>query len=317
MKVKVSLFILFVIVGIGCSKEEFEPRDYPHVITENALMESNGVVTLQGSIHNNAGHEIVERGFIVHLDWTSTGLISKSAQKIYLCAQQEESDGVFTAKISAGLRAGYTIRYRSCVVSTGQNTETNTVYGEENYFVAKKQPAPTFTSFSNRTASPAGTLLINGTNFSEIKSANTVTIGGYYAKILESTSTSLLVQIPYFEIQKTHPVVVNVGGNTIVSSMDFTILQLYLPSKHPYISRFLPSSAKAGDEIIIQGANFSNTIANQKVYFNHTEATILDITPSAIKVKVPNLPYSNATSAVVWVIREDVSSAPVAFKYVR
>lgn len=55
----------------------------------------------------------------------------------------------------------------------------------------------------------------------------------------------------------------------------------------PSITSFSPTSGPAGTEVTITGSNFSNTAANNTVYFGAAQATITEATTNTLKVIVP------------------------------
>ena len=61
----------------------------------------------------------------------------------------------------------------------------------------------------------------------------------------------------------------------------------------PTVTEFAPSQAEAGDTLTIKGTNFTNDPANVKVKVGVIDATIISITDTEIKVKVPNAAYTS------------------------
>lgn len=79
----------------------------------------------------------------------------------------------------------------------------------------------TVTSFSPTSGTVCSLVTITGTNFSETRNDNVVTIGGNSAEVLSATATELTVAVPFLS---SGPIAVTISGNTITSAESFTVL---------------------------------------------------------------------------------------------
>ncbi|MFA0960680.1 IPT/TIG domain-containing protein [Roseivirga sp. BDSF3-8] len=85
-------------------------------------------------------------------------------------------------------------------------------------------PAPTVSSFSPDSGLEGETITINGTNFSETSSENSVNFSsGVAATVTSASSTSLEVEVPTGAV--SGPVSVTVDGQTGTSTAEFTVLE--------------------------------------------------------------------------------------------
>ena len=77
-------------------------------------------------------------------------------------------------------------------------------------------------NFTPQRGAPRSKVTINGQGFSPIASGNEVRFNGVVASIVSATSTRLVVTVPV--IATTGPISVTVGGATVFTDRDFTIL---------------------------------------------------------------------------------------------
>jgi len=77
----------------------------------------------------------------------------------------------------------------------------------------------------------------------------------------------------------------------------------------PAITRIVPASAPGGSEVVIEGSGFHTTPARNVVFFAGTLATVLEASPSALRVVVPAL----ASDGPVTVHKGEQASNEVAF----
>ncbi len=131
---------------------------------------------------------------------------------------------------------------------------------------------------------PIGTLItIEGTNFSQEESENTVTFNDIEAGINSVTTTQIQAFVPSGIPAGIVQVGVSVNG---VSSNTLPFIVL-----GPTVTSISPTTGPAGSQVIISGTNFSDDRANNTVSFGDTEVPIDDATPVALTVTVPdNLP---------------------------
>lgn len=107
--------------------------------------------------------------------------------------------------------------------------------------------APVISVFSPAQGSAGTTVVITGNNFSTIPSENIVSFNGVASTVTACTATQLMTTVPAGTT--TGKITVTVKGHTATSASDFTIDSLV-------IKDFAPSSAAAGESVVITGSNF-------------------------------------------------------------
>ena len=155
-------------------------------------------------------------------------------------------------------------------------------------------PLPTITSFSPTEGAIETEVIITGTNFSTIVNENIVTFNDNKRALLTNISeNSITAIVP--QGATTGKINLSVNGIEISTTEDFTVTH---PT--PIITLFSPANGISGDEIIINGANFSPIINENTVIFNdNKEAVILDANPNSLKVIVPDDAVTGKISVTV------------------
>ena len=143
---------------------------------------------------------------------------------------------------------------------------------------------PTIASFSPTEGTPGTTVEIIGTNFSTVKTENTVKFNGASASVDIATATKLTVSVP--NGATSGKIAVTVDGETAQSSGTFTVTE---PSANaPAIDGFTPSHGYPGSTVYIEGSNFSSTTTENIVMFNGVQANVTYADPNLLEVTVPN-----------------------------
>lgn len=162
---------------------------------------------------------------------------------------------------------------------------------------------PSITSFTPTSGSVNDVVTITGKNFSAVKDNNVVEFNGVKAVVTSATATQIVTAVP--KTATTGKIKVLVNGLPIVSKDDFTVV----PSGPvPTITNLDPSAGVNGQNITIQGTNFSLAKEDNRVYFNGLEATIVSATATEIVATVP----TNATTGKVKVVNAGGQSAESA-----
>jgi hypothetical protein len=139
-------------------------------------------------------------------------------------------------------------------------------------------PQVTIAEFSPSTGIVGEAVVVTGTNFSTTPSENIVTFNGASAIVTEATATQLTVTVP--AEATSGKIAVTTKGTAAESATDFTV-----PS--PTISGFTPAIAGTGVPVIITGANFSSTAANNVVKINGLAATVTSASATQLIAVVP------------------------------
>jgi N-acetylneuraminic acid mutarotase len=148
---------------------------------------------------------------------------------------------------------------------------------------------PIITNFSP-TGGKEGTIVtITGSNFSTTLADNVVKFNGTTATVTAATATSLTVSVPTGAA--TGKIAVQVKGINTNSTSDFIIFL------QPTISGFSPTSGSIGNTIVINGTNFSTTLANTVVKINGVQATVNSGNATQLFISVP----AGATSGKITV----------------
>ena len=121
-------------------------------------------------------------------------------------------------------------------------------------------------------------VIISGTNFSTIASDNKVWINGVEATIRSVSNTTILTSVPVGAT--TGPITVSVKGGESAAGPNFTVLL-------PTIASLSPVKAGIGETVVLTGANYSTTPAENKVWFNGVLTTVTDATATTLTVTVP------------------------------
>jgi YD repeat-containing protein len=144
-------------------------------------------------------------------------------------------------------------------------------------------------SFAPQSGTVGSTVTVSGTAFSPVPSQNTVKFNGTTASIVSASATSLVVTVPTGAT--TGPINVSTSAGFVSSNSNFTVSA---NSGVPSISSFTPNMGTPGTAVSITGTNF-DTLANNKVTFNTTHATVASATNTLIGTTVP----VNATSGKI------------------
>ncbi|MBO9540477.1 IPT/TIG domain-containing protein [bacterium] len=141
------------------------------------------------------------------------------------------------------------------------------------------------------TSGSAGTVVtITGTGFDTgILANNAVTFSGVAATVTSATATSLTATVPTAAV--SGPIAVSVNGNAQTIDGNFTV-----PVS---VASFAPASGGPGQTVVLTGAGFSSTPADNLVTFNGVAATVVSATPTSLQVQVPVGATSGPVSVMV------------------
>ncbi len=139
---------------------------------------------------------------------------------------------------------------------------------------------PAITKFSPEIGTIGTEVILTGTNFSPTVSNNEVKFNETVATVSAATTTSLTVIVP--EGATTGKISIKVGGNTAISTGDFTV------EFPPVITSFAPVSGEIGTEVIITGKNFSTTATENEVKVGETIVTVSAATTTSLTFTIPD-----------------------------
>ncbi len=139
---------------------------------------------------------------------------------------------------------------------------------------------PHITSVAPERGIEGSTVTITGHNFSATPAENSVKFNGTAATVSSSTTSEIVTTVPVGAT--TGKISVTIGDLTATSPNDF---EIYEPVE---ITSFSPMQGLAGTVVVITGANFSTTAAQNIVKFgNNVTATVIDATATELVVEVP------------------------------
>lgn len=139
--------------------------------------------------------------------------------------------------------------------------------------------APVITSFAPAKGMPGGEVIIQGKNFKDNISQNTVIFKDmpYVGVIVDAKTTQLTVRIP--QDAPTGKIIVKVGTQADTSDTDFVIDPDLIA-----VTAFSPASGPIGTSVTLTGINFG---LNTKVKFNGIECTITDRQNTSLTFTIP------------------------------
>ncbi|MCP4675012.1 MAG: hypothetical protein GY854_05805 [Deltaproteobacteria bacterium] len=149
-------------------------------------------------------------------------------------------------------------------------------------------------------AGPPGTkVTLRGSGFSTKKKGNTVTLGGKKCKILRSSASEIVIQVPTKGAQTGRFMVDAKGVGKTESGAIFPV------AYPPKVTGAVPAAGGIGTEVVVQGAHFGLDMKAIQVLITGRACKVLGISDSEIRIKVPQ----GAVSGPVEVIVKGMGSA--------
>jgi hypothetical protein len=172
-------------------------------------------------------------------------------------------------------------------------------------------PAPTLLSLSPTSGPlPGGNVVtITGSNFGNSPAGVTVTFGGTPASVLTVSSGQITVTAP----PGAAPGAVNVTVTT-PSGTSGPLPYTYVAV--PTMTGIVPSSGPVagGNNVVITGTNFGNSIAGVTVTFGGNQAVVTSVSPTQIAVNAPAA--AGPGTVAVLVTTAGGQAGPLAYSYV-
>lgn len=163
------------------------------------------------------------------------------------------------------------------------------------------------TSFSPQEGYRGSEVIVDGSNFDTIASANTVTLNGVSATVKSATATKLTLEVP--ATATSGKIEVTAGGTTDISPNDFTV-------RIPEITGFNPTQGKVGDTVNI---STTDVISKPDVKFNGVSASYVKHDADTVWAKVPtgattgkvmfDFTVTTATSFADFTVTQDSTSS--------
>lgn len=269
MKTKIVLIAMLIATLFSCENEMGKTKD-PIIETSQAKSIAAYTCYAKASIVEKGSFDIIDHGFVYSTN--SSGLGIESGTKISLNAEPIKAD-TFSTSFSFG--NNYYGSSQPFYVRAYLTNKKGTVYGVPLTFKALLLSVGTLLPSSGKAGEK---ITIIGENFSTKLAENVVRFNNTVAKVVEASTTSLVVEVPvgitsdYYD--STVRIYVTVGGQTL--SATFTLL--------PTITGFSPNSGTFGTMITISGQNMSTyglTIKcndiNASVYANSTTSLSISV----------------------------------------
>jgi photosystem II stability/assembly factor-like uncharacterized protein len=177
----------------------------------------------------------------------------------------------------------------------GSGVITVTLSGQNAASKSNFHVLPAITSFSPAAAPTGGYLTISGTSFSPVAAADSVTINGVVATVVQASANSLVVTVP--DDVTTGAISVSVGGMTAVSQAPFKVI--------PTIYSFSPKQGIIGTVVTIDGTGFNPAPELNGVSIGTGSAKVTQATTRQLTVVVP----AEAFTSIITVSEYDQSSS--------
>lgn len=146
-------------------------------------------------------------------------------------------------------------------------------------YVTLADPEMKITALKPSTGFSGDNVTILGENFADEVAEMSVSFDGIEAKVLSASSSMLSVTAPE-HARGTVPVTVKKGTKT--ATADFTYVELM-------IERNFPEEGGAGTVVTIYGEGFSEELAKNEVKVGDIAVTVMESTPTTLKVEMPAL----------------------------
>ncbi|MBL0743474.1 IPT/TIG domain-containing protein [Chryseolinea lacunae] len=266
---KISVILLVSLAFVKCDKNDFPTPPYPTVQTLEVTGISENGVTFEGAVRSMNDEPIIDHGFV----W---GLYQYAIEGQFKTSLgPRDGAGAFTLDVSSGLYAD-TLYY----VKAYLKTKTYTVYGEEQPFTSRGSHVPVIESFLPLEGTGGDTVVIKGNYFSTDAKAVKVKFGTFEAPVLSSSLTEVKCRVPADIPLDEVAIVVTVTRQSVQAPTLFKL-------ETPVVETFSPQTGTFGDVVTLQGKHFDVVKEKNIVKFNDVIATVIDATPTVIKVGVP------------------------------
>ncbi|WP_394749912.1 IPT/TIG domain-containing protein [Spongiimicrobium salis] len=134
-------------------------------------------------------------------------------------------------------------------------------------------------------------VVIDGRNFSRLPSNNRVRFNDVLASVSAATDSTLTVEVP--EGATTGPISISLAQFTVTGPV-------FMVVPEPDITGVSTFIGDVGDEVIIEGENFSDVPAENMVLFGTLPATVTAATTDALTVIVPDEALTGRISVTVF-----------------
>ncbi|HEV7349011.1 IPT/TIG domain-containing protein [Telluribacter sp.] len=296
MSVKITHSAWFLICLLSCllftcrREEVVEQRDYPRLLETVLLSVDKSGATFRGTVASSGKSEIPDHGFVWREgsgntpDMTDLTLNSEKLEQLSLGPLT--GSAIFEATATYGLVLAKSYWVRAYL----KTKDGFTVYGQPVFLLSQGSLPPTITGIQPASGVWGDTITLTGKNFSYVPKTIKVDFeNGPEAKVVSSTATTIRFVVPSYLQSAASKINVQNSIGRGTSSLTFQ-----LDTSTPVITGFSPVVATFGETITITGKNFTGDRRYWQAVFEYanyqqTTAPIASITPTEIKVLVPEL----------------------------
>lgn len=240
---------------------------------------------LVGSLTAGTGNKIVSTKYVTHTSAKNT------------------SSAVWTFQWKAPVAGTGAVTFYGAFAITTGTTRKSTMVVQEDVPLAV---APTLVSFLPTSASAGQSVILKGQHFTN---ATGVTFGGVSATTYTVTNDSTISAVVPSNASSGSVMVTNLVGSSTVAGFTFVTT--------PTLLSFLPTSAIAGQTVILKGSNFTNAIGvsfggvSALSYVINNDSTISAVVSSNAKsgsVMVVNLAGSSTVGGFTFIAAPSLSA---------
>lgn len=272
MKSHTFLFWLIntAILLSACTNEDFSGRSYPRLNTlEVSEIGSNGAL-FKARIVYRGSFTIKEYGFV----WSeATEPTTDLSEKVHY------SDNIKTDQFSSQIKTTLK-QFKDYYVRSYLITDNYVVYGDEKKFLSLGSEAPSIVSITPNAGTWGDTIRITGKNFSIRNTSNKVFLGDLEVVPIFVSDSLLMIIIPEKINKWSVPLKVTLAGNTAIAVENFSY-------RLPSIDNIEPLSGTFNDTITLIGQNLSSKPNYINISIGGVAAKTVYVSPTIIKVAVP------------------------------
>ncbi|MFN7115679.1 MAG: IPT/TIG domain-containing protein [Saprospiraceae bacterium] len=285
MKTIIVKSLLFFLLIFGCTKEDFEKRDYPRLETNAVTNVSAEGAVFNATIQAAKNTPLIDHGFLWRIKIRTFGdadielepvNAAPEFNKISLGAKANLEN--FEAMIDYALLPDTPYLVRSYI-----QTADHIIYGNTVIFNSKGSKLnPEISDFAPKVGTGGDTVVITGNNFSQVTKENNVFFDTYTSRIIKANRTSITCIVP-LNILATN---VKISVSTLNKPPVFTKEDFILAK--PSITGFAPQQGTYRDIITIKGSGFSGTLPINIVKFGDAQAEVINASFTELVVRVPD-----------------------------
>jgi hypothetical protein len=241
IKMKEFFYLLVAcLILVSCNKDaELITTDYPLVLTDNISVTEDGA-TFSAEIIDIGTEEILEYGFV----WSKKSI--PTITNFHKTVKGNPGKGTYHIEVNYGLQKDQQYNLRAYIL-----TNKSVVYGTEKSFVSMGSNPPMITDFNPKYGSIGTAVVIEGKNFSESVTGDSVKFGEAIAVIDSVFEDRLYTHVPEIKRSELATLYLTSAGMTTASIQQFDI--------------WFPWS-KIKDRNIL-GYNSTDFVLYDKVYF--------------------------------------------------